>query len=1135
MPNKFITNLDLARQAEIFSGETAVFQGGIQLGIPFSGFPSGVDTSTITSMGVVDTQFAAFSGGTGTTVFNVTDPTSIYYNATATTLSVSPYTVIDNDTITETVSATTYPTIMTFTALSGTSDAPLSISFTPSVIQEIYNRGLYGTLFDGLGLSSLGQTFIDESFYNDGSIFSGANLNMEIVDYAPHGTTPAWVTGTTSGTVIEYSALTQYWTDTTIINGVSGLTLPITPESAETKTIDYVWTLTDSTIIDENVIGLEYTGYSVTYSFNDVIVDPESPSAVGATGATSADTYYLGTVTASLENFSAGTLDYKESTNWISIDGNATVTERLTVDRMTIDNPGTGTPINNIGITVDGDVVFGTTGATVTGLTFNDTTYDLTVGLDNGLSFTDSLAILASDIKVTGGTYDGVTGEIDFVNNSGGTFVVSGLTTEFTGNTSGTCITDLHISNLHSCSPLYVNPLDEGNVYFGSTSGVTIDVANNRIGIGNNTPTEALEVSGKTIIYRDYVPNSLPDLSNDYSQFSVIRVSVSTGEPIHGLISAPLNTTGAFMLQNQRLGSGSDEALDLLLNPKGGNVGIGITGATEVLDISGNTKISGTINVGQNNTISTASTASSIVGGNDNTLNQLTDISAIVGGSGNTIGNLLFYDVIGAGIFAGIDNIVNRDSHYSVVIGGETNQVGDNSSSSAIIGGYSHLLDAQSSYSVISGGYDNNINNTTQSTIFGGSGNTLNDSTEAFIAGGSDNIITSSGKIRGNSIIGSKSASISGSTSDDYNFVAGSESVTIFEGTGNAIIASFVSDMEFFGAQGEYNAIIGGVNNYMGRSWTGGTYDVDISAIIGGDSNSINDGSDGSFIAGGGASNIYNGDYSGIVGGVTHKISASTVSFIGGGADIDINNSNLSVAVGGGDHFINDSEFSGLISGEKNKIQTNSDHSIIGGGSGNTIDNGSDRSGMLGGKGLLINSSEDSIIAGGFGNTLTQSNYSAIIGGTDNTLNAAGDDRSAIIAGSGNTITNGGNESNVIIAGIGNTLKAGDGSTIVGGLNNLIQFGNDSCSIVGGSNNLMNASNNSVIIGGQSITGTNSDTVYVPNLNIGGGITTSLLTLQSFDDDSAAGTGGLSAGEVYQTTGAGAAPLNVAGILMVKQ
>jgi hypothetical protein len=607
MPNKFITNLDLARQAEIFSGETAVFQGGMQLGIPFSGFPTGVDTSTITSIGVVDTQIAAFSGDTGTTVFNVTDPSSPYYNATATTLTTSPYTVIDNDTITETVSATTYPTIMSFTALSGTSDAPISISFTPPVIQELYDRGLYGTLFDGLGLASLGQTYSDESFYNDGSIFSGANLNMEIVEYGAHGTTPAWVTGTTSGTVIEYSALTQYWSDPIYENLTSGLTLPITPESADTQTSDYVWTLTDSTIIDENFVGLQYTGYSVTYSFNDVIVDPESPSAIGATGATSADTYYLGTVTASLENFSAGTLDYKGSTNWLTIDGNATVTERLTVDRMTINNPGTGTPINNLGITVDGDVVFGTTGATVTGLTFNDTTYDLTVGLDNGLSFTDNLGILASDIKVTGGTYDGVAGEIEFVNNSGGTFVVSGLTTEFTGNTSGTCITDLHITNLHSCSPLYVNPLDEGNVYFGSTSGVTIDVANNRIGIGTQTPSTQLHIAGSGADIR--VQST--DTSNAILSLDTQTTGGGTGFR-NTAIQFQENSTTQWMIGMNGLAGGSEEDKQFVIanntsfdtdyilniNPSNGYVGIGVQAPTEILDVGGNIKVSGELNIG---------------------------------------------------------------------------------------------------------------------------------------------------------------------------------------------------------------------------------------------------------------------------------------------------------------------------------------------------------------------------------------------------------------------------------------------------------------------------------------------------------------------------------------------------------
>ena len=43
------------------------------------------------------------------------------------------------------------------------------------------------------------------------------------------------------------------------------------------------------------------------------------------------------------------------------------------------------------------------------------------------------------------------------------------------------------------------------------------------------------------------------------------------------------------------------------------------------------------------------------------------------------------------------------------------------------------------------------------------------------------------------------------------------------------------------------------------------------------------------------------------------------------------------------------------------------------------------------------------------------------------------------------------------------------------------------------------------------------------------------LTLPQFSDDADAGANGLSSGEVYQTSGAGASPLNVAGIVMIKQ
>jgi hypothetical protein len=69
----------------------------------------------------------------------------------------------------------------------------------------------------------------------------------------------------------------------------------------------------------------------------------------------------------------------------------------------------------------------------VTGLTFNVGNYDLTLNRSDGTNFTQSLAILSSDMTVTGGTYNPSTGVATFTNNSGGTFNVSGFLTGFTG------------------------------------------------------------------------------------------------------------------------------------------------------------------------------------------------------------------------------------------------------------------------------------------------------------------------------------------------------------------------------------------------------------------------------------------------------------------------------------------------------------------------------------------------------------------------------------------------------------------------------------------------------------------------------------------------------------------------------
>ena len=174
----------------------------------------------------------------------------------------------------------------------------------------------------------------------------------------------------------------------------------------------------------------------------------------------------------------------------------------------------------------------------VTGGTFNDVSDTLTLVRNDGASVV--IGGLAN-YYVTGGTYNNNTGLITFDRNdtlsaftvdlstidvndtfvTGGTLVntdlilnlndgsstssidLSGL--EFTGNTSGTCISDIHVSNIHSCSPLRINPNDEGNIYFGSTSGVTIDLLSSstgRLGVGTNTPNVELHVKGNSSILR---------------------------------------------------------------------------------------------------------------------------------------------------------------------------------------------------------------------------------------------------------------------------------------------------------------------------------------------------------------------------------------------------------------------------------------------------------------------------------------------------------------------------------------------------------------------------------------------------------------------------------------------------------
>jgi hypothetical protein len=70
-----------------------------------------------------------------------------------------------------------------------------------------------------------------------------------------------------------------------------------------------------------------------------------------------------------------------------------------------------------------------------TGLTFNIGNYNLVLAKNDGTSYVANLGILSSDVTITGGTYNINTGVVNFTNNTGGTFSVSGFSSGMTDTT----------------------------------------------------------------------------------------------------------------------------------------------------------------------------------------------------------------------------------------------------------------------------------------------------------------------------------------------------------------------------------------------------------------------------------------------------------------------------------------------------------------------------------------------------------------------------------------------------------------------------------------------------------------------------------------------------------------------------
>lgn len=174
---------------------------------------------------------------------------------------------------------------------------------------------------------------------------------------------------------------------------------------------------------------------------------------------------------------------------------------------------------------------------------------------------------------------------------------------------------------------------------------------------------------------------------------------------------------------------------------------------------------------------------------------------------------------------------------------------------------------------------------------------------------------------------------------------------------------------------------------------------------------------------------------------------------------------------------------------ENNNIQLGRDISGITGSTDSIIINSqlstivdSDRTNLLGGEYNISSGTYNNFLLGGSWNTSSNSSYSGIIGGINN-INTGGNDN--IIIGGHNSTIDSGND-NIIIGGGGNQISNGDYS-LSGGYGNVINSSTTSF-ILGGSGSSMSGLSNTGIVLLDNFIGTQSDTLYTPNLYVNGTI-----------------------------------------------
>ncbi len=242
-----------------------------------------------------------------------------------------------------------------------------------------------------------------------------------------------------------------------------------------------------------------------------------------------------------------------------------------------------------------------------------------------GTSFAIEVSDLVPTIPFTSLTTTGTTGPSTLVSGILNVPEYAGVT--FTGNTSGDCITDLHITNLYGCSPLHIEPSGLSDVYMVENGG--------NVAIGHDTPTEKLHVKNGDILVEgsngkvySVLSSSAFRLSAGTSDLSTIGVTTPSngalaigtrgstalfpgyGEQGDGFLYSSANQNGLNIISQDGTGTdyirfyaGKDctDVADMFIvgaqSAENGYIGMGTETPTEKLHVEGNTIITGTLNI----------------------------------------------------------------------------------------------------------------------------------------------------------------------------------------------------------------------------------------------------------------------------------------------------------------------------------------------------------------------------------------------------------------------------------------------------------------------------------------------------------------------------------------------------------